>query len=138
MKITIKHYGNKHSWKSEHDGQDLTEVAQQIKGLLVAVGFHPSSVDEHFSPDTHEWFPDEDESKDVKARSDWEDVYRHDDYNALNGYGSECPPGMIKVPKLDEGDCDCIPDLPPTPIPQEVDFDGTRIMMSDPPKDKKT
>lgn len=134
MKITIKHYGNKHSWKSEHDGQDLTEVVQQIKGLLVAVGFHPSSVDEHFSPDTHEWFPDEDESKDVKPRSDWEDAY-----DSLNGYGSECPPGMIKAPKIDQGDADCVPDGGyKTPIPEEVDFDGIKIMMSGVPKDKKT
>tara|TARA_Y100001938_G_scaffold140498_1_gene208756 strand:+ start:293 stop:715 length:423 start_codon:yes stop_codon:yes gene_type:complete len=57
-------------------------------------------------------------------------------------FDGECPPGMIKVPKLDEGDCECVLEIPDgggykTPIPQEVDFDGIHIMMSGPPIDKK-
>jgi hypothetical protein len=131
MKITITHYNQTHTWESDSDGHDLTEVIQQVKGLLVATGFHPENVDEYFSADTNTWFPYEPL---VKPRSDWEDAY-----DSLNGYGSECPPGMIKAPKIDQGDHDCVPDGSyKTPIPEEVDFDGIKIMMSGVPKDKKT
>jgi hypothetical protein len=131
MKIAITHYGNKHIWKAEHDEQELEEVIQQIKGLLVAVGFHPSSVDEQFSPDTFEWFPEEDGPM---AISQEDDAWKYAEaYGSLNG--SECPPGMVQAPKLDQGDHDCIP---ATPVPEEVDFDGIKIMMSGVPKDKKT
>ena len=134
MKIAITHYNHTHTWESDSDGHDLTEVIQQLKGLLVAVGFHPSNVDEQFSPDTFEWFPEEDEPMVISQEDD--DWKYAEAYGSLNG--SECPPGMVQAPKLDQGDHDCIPDIPPTPIPEEVDFDGIKIMMSGVPKDKKT
>ena len=58
MKISIQAYKDTFTWETEADGVDLQEAICQIKGLLVAVGFHPKSVDEHFSPDSFEWFPD--------------------------------------------------------------------------------
>ena len=59
MKITIKTYGGTFSWENEGDDTDLAELIPQIKGLLVSAGYHPKSVDECFSPDAFEWFPEE-------------------------------------------------------------------------------
>ena len=59
MKIIIKAYKDTFTWESEGEGFSLEEVIPQIKGLLVSAGYHPKSVDEYFTPDAFEWFPDE-------------------------------------------------------------------------------
>lgn len=41
------------------DGSTLEGLLSEIKGLLVAVGFHPISVDQHILP--NEWGLDDDE-----------------------------------------------------------------------------
>ena len=61
MKITINAYKDSVTWESEADDVDLEEVIHQIKGLLVAAGFHPKKVDEYFTPDAFEWFPEANE-----------------------------------------------------------------------------
>ena len=58
MKISITHYGNTTSFESERDDQDLAEMVSIIKGMMVSVGFHPSSVDDYFVGAEGEWFPD--------------------------------------------------------------------------------
>jgi len=59
MKISITHYGNTTSFESERDDQDIAEMVSIIKGMMVSVGFHPSSVDNYFvGADEGEWFPD--------------------------------------------------------------------------------
>lgn len=61
MKISITHYGNTTSFETERDDQDIGEMVSIIKGMMVSVGFHPNSVDDHFIGAEGEWFPDLDE-----------------------------------------------------------------------------
>jgi len=63
MKISIQQYKSTVTWEGECDSC-LNEVVNQIKGLLVAAGYHPHSVDNAFTPDEFEWFPREDEVED--------------------------------------------------------------------------
>lgn len=63
MKISIQQYKNTVTWEGECDSC-LDDVINQIKGLLVAGGYHPSCVDRAFAPDEFEWFPQEDEVED--------------------------------------------------------------------------
>ncbi len=58
MKISITHYGNTTSFETERDDQDIAEMVSIIKGMMVSVGFHPSSVDDYFVGAEGEWFPD--------------------------------------------------------------------------------
>lgn len=47
MKITItSNEGETVSWESERAGYSLTELVVTLKGLLVAHGYHPKTVDE--------------------------------------------------------------------------------------------
>ena len=62
MKISIQQYKNAVTWEGECDSC-LDEVISQIKGLLVAAGYHPHSVENAFSPNEFEWFPQEDEEQ---------------------------------------------------------------------------
>ena len=79
MKIIIKSYGNTFSWENEGEDTNLAELIPQIKGLLVLAGYHPKSVDECFSPDEFEWFPEALEPKEIMtplerklaSRDDW-------------------------------------------------------------------
>lgn len=64
MKISITHYGNTTSYETERDDQDIAEMASILKGLMVSVGFHPSSVDDYFVGAEGEWFPDLEEKTD--------------------------------------------------------------------------
>jgi hypothetical protein len=61
MKISITHYGNTTSYETERDDQHISEMASVLKGLMVSVGFHPSSVDDYFVGSEGEWFPELDE-----------------------------------------------------------------------------
>lgn len=58
MKIAITNYESEFSAEIP-DASTLEELLSEIKGLLVAVGFHPISVDQHILP--NEWGLDEDE-----------------------------------------------------------------------------
>ena len=59
MKIEIKM--NKTTFSAETEGDDLNiaEMVNHLKGLLVLCGYHPKSVDDAFTPDEYEWFPEE-------------------------------------------------------------------------------
>ena len=60
MKITIQSYNNTFTWESA--GEDdicMQDLVSHLKGLLVASGYHPKNVDECFSPDAFQWFPEE-------------------------------------------------------------------------------
>lgn len=73
MKITIESYGGTFSWENEGDDTNLAELIPQIKGLLVSVGYHPKSVDECFSPDEFEWFPEVDRVEDYLKSEGFEE-----------------------------------------------------------------
>lgn len=51
---------------------DVYQVRDTIKGLLVAHGYHPTSVDDAFSEPGESWFPDRDnqERKEEKINED--------------------------------------------------------------------
>jgi hypothetical protein len=59
MKIEIELYGEKFTWSSDHDGYDVYTIAEKLKGLLVASGFHPNSVDQIFNSDAVQPYEDE-------------------------------------------------------------------------------
>jgi hypothetical protein len=56
MKIQIDHYHASHTVTIDDGVADLNTIVPLLKGLLVAVGYHPSSVDEYFTEE--EWFPE--------------------------------------------------------------------------------
>lgn len=58
MKIAITNYDSEFSAEIP-DGSAIEELLSEIKGLLVTVGFHPISVDQHILP--NEWGLNEDE-----------------------------------------------------------------------------
>jgi Tat protein secretion system quality control protein TatD with DNase activity len=60
MKISITLHNKTHSVESEDqfDGQEIQEVVEQFKGLLVSAGYHPESVDIYFNTE-YQWFPEE-------------------------------------------------------------------------------
>jgi hypothetical protein len=79
MKISITHYGNTTSYETERDDQHISEMASVLKGLMVSVGFHPSSVDDYFVGAEGEWFPDlEEKTEMMSAESPTND--NRDDY----------------------------------------------------------
>lgn len=50
MKITIETDTNT-SASVEFPEGDISSVSEQIRGLLVAIGFHPETAEEVFNPD---------------------------------------------------------------------------------------
>ena len=58
MKITITEHDITASVENS-DGSNIWEVHEMIKGLLVAVGYHPTTVDGAFSSSEMVWFPEE-------------------------------------------------------------------------------
>lgn len=59
MKIQLTHYNKTYTAESPDD-QDIVGVLEDFKGLLVACGFHPRSVDSHFPHLCTAWWPEED------------------------------------------------------------------------------
>ena len=47
------------TWESPSDCHSLDELAESIKGMLVAFGYHPTSVNDLFGESAHDWFPEE-------------------------------------------------------------------------------
>ena len=58
MKIEIKMNNTTFSVESEDDNLNITEMVNHLKGLLVLCGYHPKNVDDAFTPDEFEWFPE--------------------------------------------------------------------------------
>ena len=59
MKITIEQY-DKIVTVETADGIELSEVVHDIKGALVAIGYHPTGVEDQFVPQEWCWFPERD------------------------------------------------------------------------------
>lgn len=57
MKISIETRGETYTYQSDHEGLCIDEIVTNFKGLLVAAGFHPQSVDEAVHTE-HCWFAD--------------------------------------------------------------------------------
>ena len=49
------------SVEADVDELTVTEMVNHFKGLLVLCGYHPKKVDEAFTPDEFEWFPEANE-----------------------------------------------------------------------------
>lgn len=60
MKIQLTHYGKTYTAEGPDDG-DIVSVLEDFKGLLVACGFHPRTVDSHFPHMCSAWWTDEEE-----------------------------------------------------------------------------
>ena len=58
MKIEIKMNNATFSAETEDDNLNITEMVNHFKGLLVLCGYHPKSVEDAFTPDEFEWFPE--------------------------------------------------------------------------------
>ena len=70
MKITLEPYcGGKYI--SESDAEHISIVVNQFKGLLVATGYHPRTVDDYFNEDA--WFEDEDEEFSISKEDEGEE-----------------------------------------------------------------
>ena len=57
MKLSLTLHGKTYSVESDDqfDGQEVSELVEQFKGLLVNAGYHPESVDQHFNTE-YQWF----------------------------------------------------------------------------------
>ena len=60
MKIQLTHYNKTYTAEGPDDA-DIVGVLEDFKGLLVACGFHPRTVDSHFPHLCTAWWPEEDE-----------------------------------------------------------------------------
>jgi hypothetical protein len=58
MKIKIEMNNTTFSVEAEEDSLNITEMVNHLKGLLVLCGYHPKNVDDAFTPDEFEWFPE--------------------------------------------------------------------------------
>jgi hypothetical protein len=60
MKITIE--SNHGTFSAEYKDVTIIEMAMQLKGMMVACGFHPESVDSVFDPCVIDpWFSEKDD-----------------------------------------------------------------------------
>ena len=59
MKLQITMNNATFSVDTEGDDLNMAEMVNHLKGLLVLCGYHPKTVDEAFTPDEFEWFPEE-------------------------------------------------------------------------------
>lgn len=66
MKIQLTHYGKTYTAEGS-DGADIVEVLEDFKGLLVAAGFHPRTVDSHFPHLCTAWWPEEEDDADPEG-----------------------------------------------------------------------
>lgn len=64
---------NKTTFSIETEGDDLNveEMLNHFKGLLVAMGYHPQSIERHISEGEYAWFTEE-EIKAKMFKSDFE------------------------------------------------------------------
>jgi Tat protein secretion system quality control protein TatD with DNase activity len=66
MKLSLTLHGKVYSVESDEqfDGTEVSELAEQFKGLLVNAGYHPSNVDELFNTE-YQWFEESEEEKSI-------------------------------------------------------------------------
>jgi len=103
MKISITHYGNTTSFESERDDQDIAEMVSIIKGMMVSVGFHPSSVDDYFVGAEGEWFPDLEQktemmSSETPTKDNRDDYY----YRSSKGKVVENSDGSLIITEFED------------------------------------
>ena len=58
MKLQITMNKTTFSVVTEGDDLNINDMVNHFKGLLVLCGYHPKNVDEAFTPDEFEWFPE--------------------------------------------------------------------------------
>lgn len=85
MKLTLTLHDHTYSVESQDsfDGQDVHELTEQFRGLMVTAGFHPECVDQMFNLDSS-WFDREQPSDNPDQLSlNWpEDLHnKHDRYD---------------------------------------------------------
>lgn len=64
MKITLEPYCGG-VYTSTQEAEHISVTINQFKGLLVAAGYHPETVDGYFSEEA--WFEDEDDKFEVSS-----------------------------------------------------------------------
>jgi len=74
-----------------------------IKGMMVSVGFHPSSVDDYFVGAEGEWFPDLEEktemmSAETPTKDNRDDYY----YRSSKGKVSENSDGSLIITEFED------------------------------------
>ena len=80
MKIEIELYGEKFTWESESHDYDVYTVVDKFRGLLVASGYHPESIDRIFDSDAIEPYiikneqDDEGEFEYTESVEDYDDI----------------------------------------------------------------
>ena len=70
MKITLEPYCGG-TYTSESEAEHISIVINQFKGLLVAAGFHPHTVDDYFNEEA--WFEEEDEEFSISKEDEDEE-----------------------------------------------------------------
>ena len=70
MKLSLTLHGKTYSVESDDqfDGQEVSELVEQFKGLLVNAGYHPSNVDELFNTE-YQWFDNEEPTLEKRVRA---------------------------------------------------------------------
>ena len=70
MKLSIVLHGKTYSVESDDqfDGQEVSELVEQFKGLLVNAGYHPESVDQYFNTE-YQWFDNEDSTLEKRVKT---------------------------------------------------------------------
>ena len=70
MKLSLTLHGKTYSVESDDqfDGQEVSELVEQFKGLLVNAGYHPSNVDELFNTE-YQWFNNEDSDLEKRVKT---------------------------------------------------------------------
>lgn len=83
MKLSLTLHGKTYSVESndEFDGQEVSELVEQFKGLLVNAGYHPHNVDELFNTE-YQWFNNEIEESDkivIKEKLENDEFFSRED-----------------------------------------------------------
>ena len=67
MKLSLTLHGKIYSVESDDqfDGQEVSELAEHFKGLLVNAGYHHESVDQYFNTD-YQWFTEKEHQPNEK------------------------------------------------------------------------
>lgn len=55
MKITLHTHGTTYTVESEHDGLQISDMAELFRGLLVQAGFHPATAESAFNPEIFQY-----------------------------------------------------------------------------------
>jgi len=73
MKLQLTMHGTTISVETEDDGLNVTEMLNHFKGLLVAIGYHPTSVESCLIEDEYQWFPEAEKIEDYLKSEGFEE-----------------------------------------------------------------